>query len=156
MGVEHFEEFKNKVGKARQFDKQTFEKMPTYDNFFYQNENGFELNQGNGASLQLTIPPGHYEIEAMSRLYNNSDDRIVYVCSLDFFLDDTAHQLWEGGELGSTVNSRPYIIHFKTLSTFTKTKVIKFNLGGSASFGFRADTPMLMVKRVGAIKFIND
>jgi len=156
MGYDHFEELKNKVGKAKQFDKQTFEGLPTYDNYFYQHEGAFDLSQGNTAELRLNIPGGHYEIEAITRLYNNSGNRIVYACSLDFYLEDGVHQLWEGGELGSTVDSRPYILHFKTLSTFTKNKVIKFTMGGAATNGFLADKPMLMVKRVGAIRFVND
>jgi len=156
MGYERLEDLKKKVGKVKQFDKQTFEGLPTYDNFFYQYPGTFDLSQGNGAQLQLTIPGGHFEIEAIVRLYNNSEDRIVYVCSLDFYLDEATQQIWEGGELGSTFNSRPYVLHFKTMSTFNKSKVIKFSMGGAATNGFLADKPQLMVKRVGPIKFVND
>ncbi|MDQ3017346.1 MAG: hypothetical protein M3R25_11595 [Bacteroidota bacterium] len=156
MGAEHFDTLKRKVGQALQFEETSYETLPTYENFFYQHEGYFQLNQGNGAELQLTLPGGNYEIEAIVRLYNNSEERIVYSCSLDYFLDDAVRSCWEGGEIGSTLNSKPYVLQFKTMAKFTTSKVIKFKLGGAATSGFLADKPMIMVRRIGAIRYTSD
>lgn len=153
MGVDHFDNLRAKVGKAKQFEKETFQGLPTYENFFYQHDGAYAVNQGNGVEMQLTVPGGHYEIEAIVRLYNNSDDRIVYSCGLKYYLDNALHELWEGGELGSTVDGKPYVLKFQTMSTFNEHKVIKFYFGTNAEFGGMAGYPMIMARRVGAIKF---
>jgi len=156
MGVEHFEDLKSKVGKASQFEHGNFEGLPTYENFFYQHEGTYTINQGAGVELQLTVPGGNYEIEAIVRLYNNSDDRVVYNCGLDYYLEDTLRQIWEGGFLASTANGKPYLVQLKTMSTFKHNKVIKFYFGTNAVFGGLADKPIIMVRRIGAIRYTSD
>ena len=156
MGVELFDTLRAKVGKASQFEQGNFESLPTYENFFYQHEGAYIINQGAAVELQLTVPGGNYEIEAIVRLYNNSDVRVIYTCGLDYYLEDTLRQIWEGGELASTANGKPYLVHFKVMSTFKQHKVIKFNFGTNAIFGGIADKPMIMVRRIGAIRYTSD
>ena len=156
MGVELFDTLRAKVGKASQFEQGNFESLPTYENFFYQHEGAYTINQGGGVEIQLTVPGGNYEIEATTRLYNNSDERIIYTCGLDYYLEDNLRQLWEGGYLASTALGKPYIIRFKTMSTFKQQKVIKFNFGTNAVFGGIAAEPQIMVRRIGAIRYTSD
>lgn len=154
MGDEYFSNNRDRVGKAKQFEEATFEGLPTYENFLYQYQGTFTINQGAPAEIQLTLPGGHYEIEAITRLYNNSEERVIYSGTLTYYLDEYLRDLNESGFLASTAQGKPYILHFKTMASFKLTREIKFNFGTTAQFGGMAHQPMIMVRRIGAIRYI--
>ena len=143
------------IGKPKVFAKPTYEKAATADIFYFHHE-GSVLAVGQGAELRLTIPAGNYEIEGSALLYNHNADKKIYAGFLFFFLDDNEISAWEGGQLGSTDDSRPYKLNMKAYTTFNTSKTIRFIIGSSATVAFQAENPSLVARRVGLISYRTD
>lgn len=153
MGSHQFEEARRKVGRVVEYSEESFGQMATYDIFFYQLNRVVTLHQNEGMEMQLTIPPGNYEIEAFAPIYNNSEDRYMFTAYLEYFLGNEARGFSEVGTIGSTVDARPYNVRIKTMSCFTQAKVIKFSLGSLAPSMVFTSMPSVTVRRVGGIRY---
>ena len=131
----------------------SYEHIPGYDNYYYHTDGALFPKYGNGVEIKLKLPAGDYEVEASVRLYNNNEEKVHYGCYLHFFLDDDTRLVWEGGEIGQTIHSVPKVVIFRVMTTFEKSKEVRFTIGTSANNAFSAENPSIMVKRIGAIKY---
>ena len=130
-----------------------FESMPAIENYFHHTNGSTFPKYGEFVEIKLTVPPGNYEIEASVRLFNNNKEKVHYGCYLHFFLDETARMVWEGGEIGQSIHTKPHVVQFKVMSCFNKKKDIRFSMGTSADKAFMAENPCLMIRRIGSIKY---
>ena len=131
----------------------TYEKIPGFDNYYFQTDGSLFPKYGNAVEIKLKLPAGNYEVEAIVRLYNNNEEKVHYGCYLFFFLDEDERLVWEGGEIGQSIHTTPHVTHFKVMTTFEKSKHIRFRIGTGADNAFMAENPCIIVRRIGSLSY---
>ena len=131
----------------------SFEHLPAIENYYYHKRGALLPKYGHAVEIKLKIPAGNFEIDAIARLYNNNEERVHYGCYLYFFLGDDERNVWEGGELGESIHTKPHLVQLKAMASFNTSKDIRFNIGTSADNGFTAENMSLFVRRIGSITY---
>ena len=153
MGANPIETIRASLSKAKTVFDDTFEHVPTHENYYLHTDGSLFPTFGNAVQIKLKVPAGNYEIEAIVRLFNNGSVKRHYGCHLNFFLDDEDRTVWEGGEIGPSEHTVPHVVCLKAMATFTKSKTIKFSIGCNAPNAFNAENASLFIRRVGSISY---
>lgn len=131
----------------------TFEKFLGFDNYYYHTNGALFPKYGQAVEIKLKLPAGNYEVEASTRLYNNNEEKVHYGCYLNFYLDEDERLVWEGGEIGQSIHSKPHVIQFKVMTSFEKSKHVRFTIGTGAASAFMAENACLLVRRIGSLSY---
>jgi hypothetical protein len=153
MGANKFTDLIYGKGVNQTVVEASYEHVPTIENYFYHTSGSLFPRFGQAVEIKLKLPPGNYEIEAIVRLFNNNAAHKNFGCHLYFFLDDSERSVWEGGEIGPSLHSPPYVTQFKVMSRFNTSKEIRFSMGTNAESAFAAENACLLVRRISTIVF---
>ena len=131
----------------------SFEHLPTIENYYYHKKGSLFPTYGHPVEIKLRIPPGNFEIEAITRLYSNNEEKVHYGCYLYFFLGESERNVWEGGEIGESIHTTPHLVQIKAMASFNTSKDIRFRIGTGADKAFMAENASLFVRRIGSISY---